>query len=47
MRAGIQAYNAVHNIKDSPTSGYHATVTQAWLRLVGKENQKWDAFVSE
>jgi len=24
-----------------------ALVHEAWLRLVGKENQKWDAFVSE
>jgi len=34
LRAGIKAYNAAHNIGDSLTSGYHETMTQAWLRLV-------------
>jgi predicted enzyme related to lactoylglutathione lyase len=31
---GIRAYNAAHQIADTPTSGYHETMTQAWLRLV-------------
>ena len=34
MRAGVRAYNAAHNVVDSPTSGYHETITQAWLQLV-------------
>jgi hypothetical protein len=34
MRAGVRAYNAAHNITDSPTSSYHETLTQAWLQLV-------------
>lgn len=34
LRRGIRAYNAAHAIPDLPTSGYHETVTVAWLRLV-------------
>lgn len=34
IRAGIKAHNAAHGIPDLPTSGYHETMTIAWLRLV-------------
>lgn len=34
LRSGIQAYNAAHGIQDTPTGGYHETMTQVWLRLV-------------
>lgn len=34
MRAGIQAYNASQGIVDTPTSGYHETITLAWLRIL-------------
>jgi hypothetical protein len=34
IRDAIKAHNAAHQIPDSPTSGYHETMTQAWLRLV-------------
>jgi hypothetical protein len=34
LRSGIQAYNAAHGIQDTPTGGYHETMTQAWLQLV-------------
>ena len=34
MRAGIKAYNTVHRVPDTELSGYHETMTQAWLRLV-------------
>lgn len=34
MRDGIRAYNAVQGILDTPTGGYHETMTQAWLHLV-------------
>ncbi|MEY2410865.1 MAG: hypothetical protein QOF48_3535 [Verrucomicrobiota bacterium] len=34
LRAGIRAYNAAHNIPESLTSGYHETITCAWLQLV-------------
>ncbi|MDZ4405370.1 hypothetical protein [Prosthecobacter sp.] len=29
MRAGIRAYNAARGIADTPTGGYHETMTQA------------------
>ncbi len=32
--AGIRAHNAAHGIADTPTGGYHETMTQAWMRLV-------------
>lgn len=34
VRAGIRAYNAAHGIVDSPTGGYHETMTCAWFQLV-------------
>ncbi|HVU39263.1 MAG TPA: hypothetical protein VHC95_13090 [Opitutales bacterium] len=34
IRAGIQAHNRAHGIADTPTGGYHETMTQAWMRLV-------------
>ena len=34
LRTGIQAYNAAHGIQDTPTGGYHETLTQVWLQLV-------------
>ncbi|WP_395747059.1 hypothetical protein [Prosthecobacter sp.] len=34
LRSGIQAYNAAHSIVNTPTGGYHETLTQVWLRLV-------------
>ena len=34
MRAGVKAYNAANGIADTPTGGYHETMTQAWLQLV-------------
>jgi hypothetical protein len=34
IREGIKAYNAAHNVEDTLLSGYHDTMTQAWLRLV-------------
>lgn len=34
IRDGIRAYNAAHDVADTPFSGYHETMTQAWLRLV-------------
>jgi len=33
-RGGIQAYNRANHVVDAPTSGYHETITQAWLRVV-------------
>ncbi len=34
IRTGIKAYNATHGIQDTPTGGYHETLTQVWLQLV-------------
>jgi len=34
IRSGIKAFNAARKIADSPTGGYHETMTQAWVRLV-------------
>jgi hypothetical protein len=34
-REGIQSYNAAHQVPDGPLSGYHETITHAWLRVVG------------
>jgi hypothetical protein len=34
IRDGIMAHNAAHGVPDGPTSGYHETMTIAWLRLV-------------
>ena len=34
MRSGIRAYNAAQGITDTPTGGYHETMTCAWLQLV-------------
>ncbi|MDB5322510.1 MAG: hypothetical protein JWN40_4141, partial [Phycisphaerales bacterium] len=34
MRAGVQAYNARHNVPDTPTSGYNETTTHAFLHLI-------------
>jgi hypothetical protein len=28
------AYNAAHEVPNTPTRGYHETMTQAWMRLV-------------
>ncbi len=34
IRRGIRAHNAKHGIVDTPTTGYHETMTLAWLWLV-------------
>lgn len=34
LRTGIKAYNAAHGIQNTPTGGYHETMTQVWLQLV-------------
>ena len=34
LRAGIRAYNAANHIQDLPTSGYHETMTMAWLNII-------------
>jgi hypothetical protein len=34
LRDRIKALNAAHQVPEHQTSGYHETMTQAWLRLV-------------
>lgn len=34
MRHCIHAYNTAHDVPNSLTSGYHETLTKAWLQLV-------------
>jgi hypothetical protein len=34
LRTGIKSFNAAKGIHDTPTGGYHETMTQVWLRLV-------------
>lgn len=34
VRDGIKAHNASHQLPDTPTGGYHESITQAWLFLV-------------
>ncbi len=41
LREGIRAYNAANNLSDEPTSGYHETITQFWLRIVEMTVQQY------
>ena len=41
LRDGIRAYNAANQVPDQPTSGYHETLTQFWLRLVDVTVQQY------
>ncbi len=34
VRAGIKAYNNSKDLPDELTSGYHETMTQAWVRII-------------
>jgi hypothetical protein len=34
IRERIKAHNAAHHVPDLAASGYHETMTQAWMRLV-------------
>jgi hypothetical protein len=53
IRRGIRAHNAARKIDDSPTSGYHETMTGAWLRLIDLTIREYgpaedaDAFVAQ
>lgn len=53
IRSGIQAYNAAHGIADTPTGGYHETMTQAWIRIVDTMMREYgraetaDAFIDQ
>lgn len=51
MRAGIKALNAAHGTLDTPTGGYHETITQAWVRVIaslltnGSADESSEAFI--
>ena len=34
VREGIKAYNAAHGVRQTPTGGYHETLTIFWMRAV-------------
>ena len=34
MCRGVQRYNAANNIRQTPTGGYHETLTIAWMRIL-------------
>jgi hypothetical protein len=34
MRTAIHAYNAHHNVEQTQTSGYHESLTIAWMRII-------------
>ena len=34
LRDGIRAYNAANGVEDTPTGGYHDTMTMAWLHII-------------
>lgn len=34
IRSGVQALNRANGVIETPTSGYHETVTVAWARIV-------------
>ncbi len=34
VREGIKAYNAAHGVRQTPTGGYHETLTIFWMRVV-------------
>jgi hypothetical protein len=34
MKAGIRNFNAAHKVESTPTSGYHETLTVAWMRVL-------------
>jgi hypothetical protein len=34
MRKGLQRFNAVNRVPSGPTTGYHETLTQMWMRIL-------------
>ncbi|MGC9944684.1 MAG: hypothetical protein ABSE48_22915 [Verrucomicrobiota bacterium] len=41
LRDGIRAYNAANKVQEGPASGYHETMTQAWLRIIHAAIQEY------
>jgi hypothetical protein len=46
LRDGIRAYNAANRVSDSPTSGYHETQTQFWLRIIHTTVQEYGSLAT-
>ena len=44
MRSGIRSYNARHGVQDGPETGYHETITQAFMRLIHRDVQERGPF---
>lgn len=41
MRRGVKAYNAANKVPEGPESGYHETMTVAWMRLIHAAVRGW------
>jgi hypothetical protein len=41
LREGIRAYNAANKVPDTPTRGYHETLTMFWLRVIQMSLQEY------
>ncbi len=47
MRVGIIRLNAFHGLGETPSRGYHETLTRVWLSLVASRMKATDAPTSE
>jgi len=39
VRAGIQRLNEANGVPQTPTGGYHETITRVWMHLIGERLQ--------
>ena len=46
VRRRIQAYNAANDVPEGPTSGYHETMTHAWMRLIDVIRREYEPYAS-
>ena len=47
MRAGIIRLNAFHGLVETPSRGYHETITRLWLSLIASRMRTTDAASSQ
>ncbi|MEM7229271.1 MAG: hypothetical protein AAF432_10715 [Planctomycetota bacterium] len=47
MRHGIPRYNAAHDIPESPETGYHDTLTVAFMHLINAARVHWQPWRPE
>jgi len=45
IRKGIKAYNAAHQVPESPTSGYNETTTRAFLQIISAVMGAYDSIL--